>query len=190
MSEPVRVHLDPDYVYTYSALSVFWPESEFHALIARWPQLADHLGASWDEHRRPSNGAVRSAKEADFELSCCPPTYPASRRSRRPLRHVSGEGRPARPSGPAQRHHRHAGLAARPDGSVLVRVGAQVQAVLSAARTRRTGLRFDDRDGPAHGPRRRTQRSVVRCAAVGRKAGTGTVRPMPESDCAATVDDH
>ena len=50
MSEPVRV--DPDYVYTYSALSAFWPESEFHALITRWPQLAVHLGASWDEHRR------------------------------------------------------------------------------------------------------------------------------------------
>ena len=52
MSEPVHGHVDSDYAYTYSALSVFWPESEFQALIARWPQLADHLGATWDEHRR------------------------------------------------------------------------------------------------------------------------------------------
>ena len=57
VSEPVRVRpnpnqVDQDYAYTYSALSVFWPESEFHALIARWPQLADHLGTTWDEHRR------------------------------------------------------------------------------------------------------------------------------------------
>jgi hypothetical protein len=52
MSELGRVRVDSDHVHTYSALSVFWPESEFHALIARWPQLADHLGATWDEHRR------------------------------------------------------------------------------------------------------------------------------------------
>jgi hypothetical protein len=57
MSELGRVRVDSnqvdrDHVYTCSALSVFWPESEFHALIARWPQLADHLGATWDEHRR------------------------------------------------------------------------------------------------------------------------------------------
>ena len=54
-SEGVRCEpgqVDRDYVYTYSALSVFWPEAEFHALIARWPHLADHLGATWDEHRR------------------------------------------------------------------------------------------------------------------------------------------
>ena len=57
MSELGRVRVDSnqvdrDHVYTCSALSVFWPESEFHTLIARWPQLADHLGATWDEHRR------------------------------------------------------------------------------------------------------------------------------------------
>ena len=49
MSELRPVHVGSDYVYSYSALSVFWPESEFHAVIARWPRLADHLGLTWDE---------------------------------------------------------------------------------------------------------------------------------------------
>ncbi len=40
------------YAYATAALSVFWPESQFHALIARWPHLAREVGASWDEHRR------------------------------------------------------------------------------------------------------------------------------------------
>ena len=72
-----------------------------------------------------------------LRAGCCPPTYPASRRlsptgaSRAPQK----DDLLAHP-GPAQRHHRHADLAARSDGALLVRVGAQVQAVLQAARTR------------------------------------------------------
>jgi SEC-C motif len=30
---------------------LFWPESEFTQLLARWPQLAEEWGATWDEHR-------------------------------------------------------------------------------------------------------------------------------------------
>lgn len=52
MSQLGRVRVDSGHDNTYSALSVFWPESEFNTLIARWPQLAAHLGATWDEHRR------------------------------------------------------------------------------------------------------------------------------------------
>jgi SEC-C motif len=51
MSERGRADVSP-YSYTYGALSVFWPEPEFHALIARWPRLADYLGETWDEHRQ------------------------------------------------------------------------------------------------------------------------------------------
>jgi uncharacterized protein YecA (UPF0149 family) len=38
--------------YATAALSVFWPEEEFRILVARWPHLAGHVGATWDEHRR------------------------------------------------------------------------------------------------------------------------------------------
>jgi uncharacterized protein YecA (UPF0149 family) len=40
------------YAYATAVLSVFWPESQYRALIARWPHLADEVGGSWDEHRR------------------------------------------------------------------------------------------------------------------------------------------
>jgi uncharacterized protein YecA (UPF0149 family) len=39
------------YVYAKTALSVFWPEPQHRAVLARWPQLVDQLGATWDEHR-------------------------------------------------------------------------------------------------------------------------------------------
>src|SRR5262249_27639122 len=51
---------DSAYRYSATALSVFWPESEFHTLIARWPSLSAHLGATWDEYRRRT--------ERDFAL--------------------------------------------------------------------------------------------------------------------------
>jgi hypothetical protein len=31
---------------------VFWPEPQHRAVITRWPQLVEHLGATWDEHRQ------------------------------------------------------------------------------------------------------------------------------------------
>jgi uncharacterized protein YecA (UPF0149 family) len=37
--------------YAKTALSVFWPESQHRAVLARWPHLADQLGATWDQHR-------------------------------------------------------------------------------------------------------------------------------------------
>jgi hypothetical protein len=35
-----------------TTLSVFWPESQYQTVIARWPHLTAHLGATWDEHRQ------------------------------------------------------------------------------------------------------------------------------------------
>jgi len=43
---------DSTYRYHTTTLSVFWPEPQYHALIDRWPHLADRLGATWDEHRQ------------------------------------------------------------------------------------------------------------------------------------------
>lgn len=46
------VGVDRTYRYGAAALSVFWPEDEFHILIARWPHLAANVGATWEEHRQ------------------------------------------------------------------------------------------------------------------------------------------
>jgi hypothetical protein len=43
---------DGTYRYSATALSVFWPEPEYRAVIARSPHLSAHLGATWDEHRQ------------------------------------------------------------------------------------------------------------------------------------------
>jgi hypothetical protein len=43
---------DGTYRYSATALSVFWPEPEHRALIARWPYLGEHLGVTWGEHKR------------------------------------------------------------------------------------------------------------------------------------------
>lgn len=42
---------DGRYRYSRAALSVFWPESQYHAVLAQWPHFVDKLGATWDEHR-------------------------------------------------------------------------------------------------------------------------------------------
>jgi SEC-C motif len=47
---PDRV--DDRSVRASAILSVFWPELELSELVARWPHLADEVGATWDEHRR------------------------------------------------------------------------------------------------------------------------------------------
>lgn len=43
---------DGSHQYSTATLSVFWRQAEHARLLARWPQLADHVGATWDEHRR------------------------------------------------------------------------------------------------------------------------------------------
>lgn len=43
---------DDTYHYSYTTLSVFWPEAEHQKLIARWPHLATEVGTTWDEHRQ------------------------------------------------------------------------------------------------------------------------------------------
>src|SRR5262249_36491528 len=53
---------------------------------------------------------------------------------RRPKRHDPQRGRSARLSGPARRHGHDGALAADPDGSMLVRIAAEVQAVLPPVR--------------------------------------------------------
>ena len=36
--------VDGTHQYATAALSVFWPEEEFHILVARWPHVAAHVG--------------------------------------------------------------------------------------------------------------------------------------------------
>jgi SEC-C motif-containing protein len=43
---------DGTYRYGAAALSVFWTESEYQKLVARWPSVSVHVGATWDEHRQ------------------------------------------------------------------------------------------------------------------------------------------
>src|SRR5262245_20556337 len=43
---------DGRYRYAAAAVVVFWPQALYEAVIARWPQLVEHLGATWDEHRQ------------------------------------------------------------------------------------------------------------------------------------------
>jgi uncharacterized protein YecA (UPF0149 family) len=43
---------DDTYHYSYTTLSVFWPEAEHQKLIARWPHLGAEVGTTWDEHRQ------------------------------------------------------------------------------------------------------------------------------------------
>jgi uncharacterized protein YecA (UPF0149 family) len=43
---------DGSYEYSTAALLVFWPETEHTELVARWPQFAGEVGATWDEHRQ------------------------------------------------------------------------------------------------------------------------------------------
>lgn len=54
MSEPgwSPAGVDGTHQYATAALSVFWPEEQFHILVARWPHLAAHVGATWDQHRQ------------------------------------------------------------------------------------------------------------------------------------------
>jgi SEC-C motif len=43
---------DGRYRYEVAAVVVFWPQAQYEAVIARWPQLVEHLGATWEEHRQ------------------------------------------------------------------------------------------------------------------------------------------
>ena len=43
---------DGRYRYEAAAVVVFWPKEQYDAVIGRWPQLAQHLGATWDDHRQ------------------------------------------------------------------------------------------------------------------------------------------
>ena len=43
---------DDGYEYSVTTLSVFWPRNEYEKLLARWPHLSAHVGATWDVHRQ------------------------------------------------------------------------------------------------------------------------------------------
>ncbi|MGH3630908.1 MAG: SEC-C domain-containing protein [Sciscionella sp.] len=43
---------DGEYQYSTVSMLTFWPEPEYAILVTRWPYLLDHVGTTWDEHRR------------------------------------------------------------------------------------------------------------------------------------------
>jgi hypothetical protein len=63
---------DGTYRYATASLSVFWPEEEFRVLIARWPHLAAHVGATWDEHRRRVERHCTLVEEAGLRVQQLP----------------------------------------------------------------------------------------------------------------------
>ena len=63
---------DGTYRYSATALSVFWPEPEYRAVIARWPHLAAELGATWDEHRQRTERHCARMDRAELRISQLP----------------------------------------------------------------------------------------------------------------------
>ena len=53
MSDEALVRFLPDRSQSDApvALAVFWPEPQYRAAIARWPELVALLGSTWDECR-------------------------------------------------------------------------------------------------------------------------------------------
>jgi hypothetical protein len=46
----------------------FWPEAAFTELLAASPQIADDLGASWDDHRTMIERALKDAHDESEDL--------------------------------------------------------------------------------------------------------------------------
>jgi uncharacterized protein YecA (UPF0149 family) len=81
---------DGTYQYSATALSVYWPEDEFRALIARWPHLSAHVGATWDEHRQRVERHCALVEQAGMRVKQLPgdvhgfEAFLAARRARKP----------------------------------------------------------------------------------------------------------
>ena len=70
---------------------LFWPRSEFDALVAQWPPLAEVYGATWDEHRaRLERELVRLAGVGRTDLALLPGSVDG-------LTAAAGSGDPADP---------------------------------------------------------------------------------------------
>lgn len=63
---------DGTYEYSTATLFVFWPQAEHAELLSRWPQLADHVGATWDEHRQRIERDCAFVERAGHEVNQLP----------------------------------------------------------------------------------------------------------------------
>lgn len=63
---------DAGYRYEATVLSVFWPESQYDALLARWPHLAQAVGATWNEHRRRTERSCAMLERDGLEVQQFP----------------------------------------------------------------------------------------------------------------------
>lgn len=134
------VGVDDTYRYSTAALSVFWPEAEHGELIARWPRLAAEGGS--DLGRAPAAGRATLRAGSASRV----PGQPRVRRCLRTRSVPAGQAQYrtllagfARLPGSAN-PTRHGRLATGTYRGMLVRLGAQVQAVLPPARPGHSGL--------------------------------------------------
>jgi len=67
-----NVGADDTYRYAATILSVYWPEPEYHKLMARWPSLSEHLGVTWDEHRQRTERQCAFVDRAGHKVSQLP----------------------------------------------------------------------------------------------------------------------
>jgi uncharacterized protein YecA (UPF0149 family) len=67
-----RAGADDTYHYSYTTLSVFWPEAEHQKLIARWPHLGAEVGTTWDEHRQRVERHCALISRVDHEVRQTP----------------------------------------------------------------------------------------------------------------------
>jgi hypothetical protein len=85
---------DSTHRYDVTTLSVFWPESQYQAVIARWPHLTAHLGATWDEHRQRTERHCALVDREGLGVNQLPADLNPSRHSsraeasRRPVRTI------------------------------------------------------------------------------------------------------
>lgn len=71
------IGFDGTYQYDAAILTVFWPESEYHTLLARWPHLADHMETTWDEYRKRIERACAFAERAGLGVQLFPADIPS-----------------------------------------------------------------------------------------------------------------
>lgn len=68
---------DDQYNYATAVVSVFWPESHYHALVTRWPHLAAQVvGAPWAEHCRQVERNCAFADREGFAVNLVPGNLP------------------------------------------------------------------------------------------------------------------
>ena len=132
---------DDGYEYSVTTMSVFWPRNEYEKLLARWPHLSAHVGATWDVHRQQVERHCALVDRAGHKVN----QLPGSVAEFEVFLKGKGITAPAADDLFGYPDLRtvtaaHGLLATGAEHRVLVRLRAQVQAVLPPARLGHPGL--------------------------------------------------